>query len=618
MKKSLTQISLSFLLLFLLVAGSLLFNTPLRRVFLLYTARKTDLRLDQAFQQDRLTVTGHDVEIRFSPGMITGKSTIDYEAGAEDPDFQPFILHKGFVFESIKQNGKNLHFEKWFTRGQVTFWKVYLKPVEDGEKISTLYLLYTGTVPRRKKFHFFSAEEFWYPQTPRMCGEGQIGLFKCIVDQDWTPVFSGILESVAEVKDGVKEYEFSSPYPVPAAMLQIGKDQEIKRITVGGHTLAERTEEATAPGNASAYTFILYRQDLGDGFFAGLVEKTMAATGYLRELFGDLPRNEHDFLVNPQTKSPGASNLYCTAFNLDGQITPGNGETLLSPETETRLLEEIAGIWWGGTVLSSCEKGGFLASSLARYAGYLAFSRLYTPEEAGFILEDWYQKYLTAVKRVQRKEKPLAGVYPHWDSQRDLAYYKAPLVWHALRFHLGDEAFFGLLREFCKTSQGRTGRWEAFRELAAGGSEIATSDRAAGNSENGLTGENGAGESGTEENELDWFFDYFLYSNARLDLQIRQVVTVEYENACISRILVGCAPAGGETGREFRGRVLLQVKTAGEEKEIIIGFSGNSGEIMVETASPPLVVSLDPGKWWPDVDRSNNEWHLSTVGDDLE
>ena len=601
----------------MLVSGSLLFNTPLRQAYLLYTGRKADLRLDQAFRQDRLEVTGHDVEIRFSPGMITGKSTIDYEAGAEYPDFQPFILHKAFAFESIKQNGKNLHFEKWFTSGQMTFWKVYLKPVDDGEKTSTLYLLYTGTLPRRKKFHFFSAEEFWYPQTPRMCGKGQIGLFKCIVDQGWTPVFSGILDSVAEVKDGVKEYGFSSPYPVPAAMLQIGKDGELQRITMGGGPPAEGTGETNTPENAPAYTFILYREDLEDNHFSGLVEKIMVATGYFRELFGDLPRSEHDFLFNPPVESPGASNIYYTAFNLEGRFAPQDGETLLSPETESRFLEEIAGIWWGGTVLSSCEKGGFFARSLARYAGYLAFSRLHTPEEAGFILEDWYRKYLALAKRFRRNEKPLAGVYPLWDTQKDLADNKAPLIWHALRFHLGDEAFFGLLREFFKTAQGQTGRWEGFRELAAEGGEAAAGNQAAGNSEEGLTGEGGTGENGPKETELDWFFEYFFYTNTRLDLQVRRVVTVEHKDGYISRILLGCAPSGGN-GREFRGRVLLRVETAGEEKEIITVFSGNSAEIMVETASPPLVVSLDPGNWWPDVDRGNNEWRWSTVGGDLE
>src|SRR5690554_612017 len=114
-KKRLFQVSLPFLLLFLLVAGSLFLDTPLRRVFLLYAGRKADLRLAQVFHEDRLQVVGNEVEIRFSPGMITGKSIIEYAAGTETPGFQTFILNKGFVIESIKQNGKSLNFEKWFT-----------------------------------------------------------------------------------------------------------------------------------------------------------------------------------------------------------------------------------------------------------------------------------------------------------------------------------------------------------------------------------------------------------------------------------------------------------------------------------------------------------------------
>ena len=581
-KKRIFQISLSFLLLSLVVAGSLLLNTPLRRIFLIYAGKKADLRLSQAFHEDRLNVTAHEVEIRFSPGLITGKSIIEYEAGTETPGFQTFILNNGFVFESIKQNGKNLHFEKWFTSGQVTFWKVYLAPFEDGEKTNILYLLYTGPVSRRKRLHFFPADQFWYPQTPGMCREGQIGLFKCIVDQGWTPVFSGVLNSVTEVKDGVKAYEFSSPYPVPGAMLQIGRTQDLQRIKVGGRAQAEETGERDNlddPESTPAYTYAFYCQDLEEGLLSELVEKTTAATGYFRELFGDLPRSEHDFLFCPNLEFRGDSNIYYTALNVGGLPARRERQPLLSPEAESRLLEKVAGIWWGGTVFSSCEKGGFLAKSLARYLGYLAFSQLHAGEETGFILEDWYQKYLAATKRLKGHEKPLAAIYPFWDSQGDLAHYKAPLVWHALRFHLGDEAFFALLRKFFQTYQGRVGSWEGLRELAAG-------------------------------NGLDWFFDYFLYTNSRLDLRVEQVVTVEHAEGCISRIRVGYAPAGKGTGGEFRGRVLLRVETAGEEKEVILDFPVAGGEVVVETASPPLAVSLDPGKWWPDIDRSNNEWHL--------
>ena len=608
-KKRLFQVSLPFLLLFLLVAGSLFLDTPLRRVFLLYAGRKADLRLAQVFHEDRLQVVGNEVEIRFSPGMITGKSIIEYAAGTETPGFQTFILNKGFVIESIKQNGKSLNFEKWFTSGQVTFWKVYLEP-EDGEKTNILYLLYTGPVSRRKRLHFFPADQFWYPQTPGMCREGQIGLFKCLVDQDWTPVFSGVLNSVTEVKDGVKAYEFSAPYPVPAAMLQIVKTQDLQEITVGAGMRGEETGEGNDQENT--YTFRFSSTGMGDELLAELVEKTTAVTGYFREIFGDLPRREHGFLFCPGLEFPGDSNIYYTAFNLGGQAARSERQVSLSPETESRLLAKIAGIWWGGTVFSSCEKGGFLAKSLAQYAGYLAFSQLHTGEEAGFILEDWYQKYLAAAKKFKEYEKPLVAVYPVWDPQRDLAYYKAPLVWHALRFHLGDEAFFALLREFFKAFQGRVGTWEGLRKLAAGTGENAA------NSGKGQTGGSGNGESGTGENSLDWFFDYFLYDNARLDLEIRRVVTVEHKDGFISRILVGCAPAGKKTGKEFRGRVLLRVETAEEEKEVIIGFLRDGAEVIVETAAPPVAVSLDPGKWWPDIDRSNNEWRAPVDAGGLE
>lgn len=618
MKKRLIQIFFSFLLLLLVVVGSLLFNTPLRRTFLLHTDKKTNARLDQAFQEDRLTVISHEVEIRFSPGMVTGKSIIEYEAGTDLSDFQPFILHNGFVFDSIKQNGKNLHFEKWFTCGQVTFWKVYPKFDEGREETGAFCLLYTGAISRKDTTHFFSPDQFWYPRTPGMCQDGQIDLFKCIVDQDWMPVFSGVLDSVTEVKDGVNLYEFISTNPVSAAMLQIGKTQEIRNVEMD-----VRVDETNEQENTSAYTYAFYRTAVADDLFLLLMEKTMGVTGYFRNLFGDLPRRDHVFLFNPDVKFPGDTTLYYTALNLGGRAGRKGRDVLLSPELEDRLLEKIAGIWWGGTVLSSCEKGEFLSKSLARYAGYLAFSELCTPEEAGRILEEWYQKYLAALKRFKHEEKALADIYHLWDTQRDLASYKSPLIWHALRFHLGEEAFVKLLREFFATYQGRVGTWEGLRELAVGISRNVpggTVENEVGENE---TVENGVGESETEGNNLDegnldggnldWFFDYFLYSNARLDLQVRQVIAGGNEEGMFtSRIIVGCPRATEESRYEFRGRVLLRVETAEEEREVIVCFPVDGGEVVVETAGPPLVVSLDPEEWWPDIDRSNNEWRLNT------
>src|SRR5690554_5673931 len=203
----------------------MLFNTPLRVFYQQYTGRIRNIRLEQAFQKDWLEICSHEIEIRFSPGMVTGKSIIEYETSGESWDFQPFALNRDFTFDSIKQNGEDVDFEKWFTCEEVTFWKVFLAPVEEGveEERGNLCLLYAGTLPRRNETYFFPPDQFWYARTPGMLREEKLSLFKCIVDQNWVPFFSGIQDSVTEVRDEVKSFEFVMPYPASAAMLYVGK-----------------------------------------------------------------------------------------------------------------------------------------------------------------------------------------------------------------------------------------------------------------------------------------------------------------------------------------------------------------------------------------------------------
>lgn len=570
MKKRFFSILPVLILLVLLVTGGLLFNTPLRVFYQQYTGRIRNIRLEQAFQKDWLEICTHEIEIRFSPGMVTGKSIIEYETGGGEPeDFQTFALNKEFTFDSIKQNGEDVCFEKWFTCDRVTFWKAYLAPVEEEEEEEekgNLCLLYAGTLPRRNETYFFPPDQFWYARTPGMLREEKLSLFKCIVDQNWVPVFSGILDSVTEVRDEVKSFEFVMPYPASAAMLYVGKYGKVQTV--------EKDD----------YVYGFYRTEMDEDFFSLLIEKAMETTAYFRDLFGDLPLREHSFVFDQYANVSGNATIYHTVLNL-GLERPSfhrNRQRAYQLEDEINLVDKIARAWWTGAVLASAEKGGSLVEGLARYAGYLALCELQTPDKAKVFLDDCYHNYLALREKYGRHEKALFDVFPVLDWQKDLLHYKAPLVWHAFRYQLGDEVFMELLRRFYNDYNGRVGTVQDIQELAVEASEM----------------------------ELSWFFEYFLYSNAALDLQVQEVTTTSGADGegYFTRIKIGHR----ENGREFRGRVLLRIETAEEVKEDIISFPEDR-EVLVETLAPPRVVIIDPGEWWPDINRDNNEWRYEEI-----
>ncbi len=578
MKKRFFRILLGIILFVLLVTGGLVFNTPLRVFYQRWMGRSRNALLEEALQKDWLKIYSHEIEIRFSPGMITGKSIIEYETGGEQAqaDFQPFALNKNFTFDSIKLNGKDVDFEKWFTCEEVTFWKVYLTPDGENEaKRENLCLLYAGKLPRKNEAYFFPPDQFWYARTPGMLREEKLSLFKCIVDQNWVPVFSGILDSVTDIRDDVKAYQFVMPHPASAAMLYVGKKEKVQTVETGD------------------FLYDFYGTETNGSLFSLLIDKTLETTAYFRELFGDLPLREHSFIFEQYAPVAGDATIYQTVLHLGFQRPAfyQNRERAYQLEDDINLADKIARAWWTGAVMGSAEKGGSLAAGLARYAAYLALCRLQPPEQARVFLEDCYHNYLVHRGKYGKYEKALFEIFPVLDWQKDLLHYKAPLVWHAFRYQLGDDLFLELLRRFYGEYRGRVGTVQAFQELAAKVSEM----------------------------ELDWFFDYFFYSNAALDLRVEEVTTTarEEEEGYLTRIRM----EHGENSRPFRGRVLLRVETAEEVQEETLIWSGGGEEVLVTTLAPPLTVTLDPEEWWPDVNRENNRWYAeieSESGSDSE
>lgn len=569
MKKRFFQILLGFILFVLLVTGGLIFDTPLRVFYQRCMGRSRNALLEQAFQKDWLKIYSHEIEIRFSPGMVTGKSIIEYETGGEKADFQPFALNKNFTFDSIKLNGKDVDFEKWFTCEQVTFWKVYLTPdQENGVKTENLCLLYAGRLPRRNKTYFFPPDQFWYARTPGMLREEKLSLFKCIVDQNWVPVFSGILDSVTEVRDEVKSFEFVMPHPASAAMLYVGKKDKVQTV---------ETDD---------FIYDFYCTEMNETLFSLLVDKTLETTAYFRGLFGDLPLREHSFVFDQYSPVSGDATIYQTVLHL-GFERPTfyrNRERTYQLKDDINLADKLARAWWTGAVMGSTEKGGSLVEGLARYAAYLALCELQTPDRARVFLDDCYYNYLALREKYGKYEKALFEIFPTLDWQKNLLHYKAPLVWHAFRYQLGDDVFMELLRRFYNDYSGRVGTVQDFQALAAEVSEM----------------------------ELGWFFDYFLYSNAALDLRVQEVTTTigEEGGGYFTRIRM----EHEENSREFRGRVLLRVETAEGVEEEICSWPEDR-EVLVETLAPPLVVTIDPEEWWPDINRENNRWYYESEND---
>lgn len=517
-------------------------------------------RILKIMAQNQLVSPSYEIEARITPDFVTIKCLIEFEAIRETDDAQPFFLHRGFNFDSIKCNQQNLKFERWFNKKGLTFWKVYLPEVERGEKIQ-LFLVYSGKLPacfRSSGIYSWPAEFFWYPQIPGMI-DGGISL-QCLVDKEWRPTISELALNVTSIADGTDLYLFSLQAPVSL-------------------TFYRTNELSPVEWEDDGYKYIFYDNLSDKTLSTALQEKTWSEIfPYFREQIGETPIKTRVLLFTEEDP-PSSGALYEIFVNMGkkkaalvGDASPSYGEEL------SALIQGIARSWWGGQFSFDLKGGVFLKDGLADYLAYLATKELIGPEEADRIRQGWYEGYLTAIKKYGRRQKALAEIRPVLDRQKPLASDKAPLVWRSLHHLLGDKAFFGLAQKIYRQYAGETISLDDLRKEAEESSGI----------------------------ELGWFFAYFLSSASELDLWVEEVTSSFDGEAYLSAISV----RGADSGEEFLGGVDLRIQTANETTVERLEFTGKSMEFTLSTASPVLAVYLDPEERWPDINRENNEWRM--------
>lgn len=553
MKKSVLSILLLVTSLLFLFFVLIIFYPPVKVFCWRELSKATDLSLQRVFEKNLLKSPFYEIEARFSPGFVTIKCMVESEASKDISGFQPFLLYRNFKIDSVKLNQRDLKYERWFNYGEATIWKIYLPELKEGEKIQ-LFFIYSGRVPQKSNnLYYCSPDLYWYPQPPGVT-EAEI-TFRCITNNGWEPLIAGVSTSVAELKEEVLLYDFHLQPPFSL--------------------IIKRKQEAVSSGeNGDKFRFY---SDLPGGTLPGaLLEKTAEFFSYLSEKFGNLPVASHYYLFTKAGKS-GGSTLYGTVTSLgEGSGFKRDPEDKAVDNGALNLAEGITRAWWGGAVRPDQNEGAALIEGLARYSSYLLIHDLISPERAGELLDNWYQGYLLARKRYGRYEKSLAEIIPFLDWQEELSRCKAPLIWHSLRYILGEREFLMTLKRFYEEFSGRSVKLSDFQTTAEETGRV----------------------------DLDWFFAYFLYSRAGLDLMVEEVQSVEVEDGFQATVLI----RHRENGKDFRGRVMLRIKAGEESLEETVEIHHNTGEVTVRTNSPLTSVILDPERKWPDINRSNNVW----------
>ena len=218
------------------------------------------------------------------------------------------------------------------------------------------------------------------------------------------------------IKNGKTVSDWEVKYPVEGLALSVGR-----------YVVEEKPE-----GNVTAATYLLpHNRHLAAAYLG-------ATAGYL-SFYSDL------FGVYPFQKFAVVENFFPTGFGFPSYTLLGGRVLQLPFILRTSLGHEIAHCWWGNGVYVDSTQGNW-SEGLTTYVADYRFKEMKSREAARDHRRQWLRNYATlvtpqndfALDRFQSRYDPVT---------RTIGYDKGAMVFHMIRRTLGEEAFWGALRD---------------------------------------------------------------------------------------------------------------------------------------------------------------------------
>lgn len=240
------------------------------------------------------------------------------------------------------------------------------------------------------------------------------------------------------------------------------------------------------------------------------------------------------------------------------------GMVLMSPygrreAVNRRLLGQlVANQWWGTLVGAGNRNHLWLVDGPAHYSALLELQEAEGEEAFSDALAETRVEALTFDQVPLRESGELSDFSPQMHA---LTSARGAMVLHMLRWGIGDEAFFGALKEMVGGLTWSTMTTDGFREIMEGHSGL----------------------------DLDGFFLQWTESN--LTPEFQQEYTIYRLGGNSGFRVIGKINQDMDT---FKMPVELKVETEGEPEFHVVEVAGTASDFTVETFGKPREVILDP------------------------
>jgi hypothetical protein len=299
-------------------------------------------------------------------------------------------------------------------------------------------------------------------------------------------------------------------------------------------------------GEVTAATYFLPQsQDLAPAYLE-------ATARYLR-LYTDL------FGPYPFSKFAVVENFFPTGFGFPSYTLIGATVLRLPFILATSLGHEIAHCWWGNGVFVDFESGNW-SEALTTYVSDYLYREMESPAEARAYRLNALRSYAELVPPA--KDFPLARFLSRTDTiTKAVGYDKGVMVFHMLRRMLGEEAFWGALRDLYSEKLFLPASWDDLRQAF---------ERRSGQ-------------------DLNAFFDQWVQRKGAPRVRLEAVAEMPgRDTALVAGRVVQEKPV-------FSADFELSLETRdGRRSDTAIRLAGESGRFEFKGVSEPRLIAVDP------------------------
>jgi len=385
----------------------------------------------------------HHIQIELIPGAkkLIGQNDITIKPnGTESLEFR--LSERATRIEvQINKNPRNFDFENGrlrlmlkpherFAELQITIH--YAANFDDPVPVQPINMDNPGfgvTATISEKGSFLLAGAGWYPELVNSSANYRVTV----------TAPSGLIAVTAgrslghRIKNGKTVSDWEVNYPVEGLSLSV----------------ARYVVEEKSVGDVTVATYLLpQNRHLAAAYLA-------ATAGYL-SLYSDL------FGAYPFQKFAVVENFFPTGYGFPSYTLMGGRVLQLPFIVGTSLGHEIAHCWWGNGVYVDATQGNW-SEGLTTYVADYRFKEMKSREAARDHRRQWLRNYSTlvapqndfALDRFQSRYDPVT---------RTIGYDKGAMVFHMIRRNLGEEAFWGALRDIYRNRLFRRTSWSDLQD----------------------------------------------------------------------------------------------------------------------------------------------------------